>query len=82
MAFEAGGGSEITVFASGAGGGCVFSIAPMIKNRVPIPIAEMKSDILRPRVSTPKNMKREVATSLTTPIQSDVYTAALKCQAP
>ena len=48
-------------------GGCVFRSAPTMKNRVPIPIAEMNSDNLRPRVSTKKKTKMEVATTLTMP---------------
>lgn len=46
-----------------AGGGCVLITAPMMKNMMPIPMAEMNNDHLRPRVSTPKNMKIAVATT-------------------
>ena len=48
-------------------GGCVLRRAPMIKNIVPIPNAEISSDILRPRLSTRKKTKMAVATTLTTP---------------
>jgi len=61
MACDAGGGF------GAAFGGCVLRIAPMIKNRVPIPIAEMKNDNFLPNDSTPKKMKIAVATTLTTP---------------
>lgn len=36
-------------------------IAPIQKNRVPIPIAEINNDSLRPNDSTKKKMKRVVA---------------------
>lgn len=48
-------------------GGCVFKSAPTMKKSVPIPIAEMNSDNLRPSVSTRKNTKMAVAISLTMP---------------
>lgn len=48
-------------------GGCVLRSAPTMKNKVPIPIAEMNKDSLRPRVSTKKKTKIEVATTLTMP---------------
>ena len=73
IAFEAGGGFETTTLALAAGGGCVLRMAPMMKNRVPIPMAEMKSDNLRPRVSTPKKINRVVATNFTTPFNEDEY---------
>lgn len=31
--------------------GCVLRMAPTMKNRIPMPIAEMNRDILRPRES-------------------------------
>ena len=68
IACAAGEGAGAATFASVEGGGCVFKIAPMIKNSEPIPMAEMKSESLRPRVSTPKKMKMAVATTLTIPI--------------
>jgi hypothetical protein len=48
-------------------GGCVLRMAPTMKNKVPIPRAEMNSDGLRPHVSTKKNIKIAVAMTLTTP---------------
>lgn len=39
----------------------------MMKKRVPMPMAEMKREALRPKVSTPKKMKMAVATTLTIP---------------
>jgi len=39
---------------TGIGGGCILRIEQMMKNNVPIPIAEMNSDSFRPRVSTKK----------------------------
>ena len=50
-----------------AGGGNVLSSAPMMKNRTPMPMAEMNSESLRPSDSTRKNTKMDVATSLTIP---------------
>ena len=47
----------------------VFKMAPMIYRAVPIPIAEMKNESFRPKVSTPKNKKSAVAINLTTPFQ-------------
>lgn len=67
MAWEAGGGGGGIAPGTTGGGGCVFRIAPMMKKRVPIPIAEMKSDSFLPRVSTPKKMKVAVATSFMIP---------------
>ena len=66
IALDAGGGDESAGFGL-TGGGWVFRIAPIIKNRVPIPIADMKSETFRPKVSTPKKIKSEVATTLTMP---------------
>lgn len=63
MAFEAGGGAVPGV----VGGGYDFSRAPTIKNRVPMPIADMNSDNLRPRLSTRKKTKIQVATTFTMP---------------
>ncbi len=63
MAFDAGGGSPLGV----DGGGKDLRRAPIMKNRVPMPHAEMKSDSLRPRDSTRKNTKIEVATTFTIP---------------
>jgi len=48
-------------------GGCVLRMAPTMKNNEPIPIAETKSDGLRPQASTKKNMNTVVAITLTTP---------------
>ena len=53
------------------GGGWVFSRAPMMKKRVPIPIAEINKDSLRPRLSTKKKTKIEVAMTLTMPYMPD-----------
>lgn len=39
----------------------------MIKNSVPIPIAEMKSESLRPKDSAATKMKKAVAMTFTTP---------------
>ena len=46
---------------TGVGGGWVLRIEPMMKNNIPIPIAEMNSDNFRPRVSTKKKTKIAVA---------------------
>ena len=67
IALLAGGGCAPTV----VGGGNVFSSAPIMKNSVPIPTAEMKSESLRPSVSTRKNTKIVVATSFTIPYTPD-----------
>ncbi|KAG5642799.1 hypothetical protein DXG03_002104 [Asterophora parasitica] len=56
MAFDAGGGTGGGWPAMTLGGGCVLRIAPIMKKREPIPIAEMNKESLRPRVSTPKRM--------------------------
>ena len=62
IALDAGGGFAVSV-----GGGNTFSSAPIMKNRVPMPNAEMKRDSLRPSVSTRKKTNNEVATTLTIP---------------
>jgi hypothetical protein len=67
MALLAGGGSSAARLGLVAGGGCVFKMAPMIKNTEPMPMAEMKRDRFRPRVSTPKKMNIVLATTLTIP---------------
>ncbi len=65
---DAGGGLAGGVPPGGTtGGGCVFRIAPIIKNSVPIPIAEINSDNFLPRDSTKKKMNSAVATTFTTP---------------
>lgn len=74
MAWAAGEGAGGATFGSVDGGGCVFKIAPMIKKSDPIPIADIKSESLRPRVSTPKNMKMAVATTLMIPITDKIRT--------
>lgn len=48
-------------------GGCVLRSAPTMKNKVPIPIAEMNNESLRPSVSAKKKTKMAVATTLTIP---------------
>lgn len=58
--FDAGGGLMV-VPGTSLGGGWVLRIAPMMKSRVPMPIAEMKRDSLRPRLSAAKKMKQAVA---------------------
>ena len=50
-----------------AGGGWVFRIAPMMKNSVPMPNAEIIRDSLRPSVSTKKKTNIAVATTFTIP---------------
>ena len=68
IACDAGGGEGAATFAFGEGGGWVFKIAPIIKKRVPIPIAEINRETFRPKVSTPKKIKRAVATTFATPL--------------
>jgi hypothetical protein len=46
-----------------AGGGNSLSSAPMMKKKVPMPMAEMKSESFRPRESTKRRTKMEVATT-------------------
>jgi len=53
------------------GGGCVLRMAPMAMKKMPIPIAETKSDGLRPQESTKKSMNIVVATTLMTPYTPD-----------
>lgn len=67
MALDAGEGLGGATFAFGAGGGCVLRTAPMMKKKIPIPIAEIKRDFLRPSVSTPIKMKVIVEASFITP---------------
>lgn len=67
IALDAGGGLGDATAELVAGGGWVLRMAPMMKNRQPIPMEEMKRARLRPSVSTPKKMKMAVATTLTTP---------------
>ena len=62
IALLAGGGSE----ALGSGGNDLRR-APIMKNKVPIPIAEMNNESLRPKDSTAKKMKKTVAMIFTTP---------------
>lgn len=52
---------------SGTGGGCVLRMAPIMKNNVPIPIADMNKESFLPRDSTKKKTKIAVATVFTTP---------------
>jgi hypothetical protein len=59
---EAGGGSGFATLLV-AGGGNSLSSAPMMKKKPPMPTAEMKSESLRPRDSTKKRTKMEVATT-------------------
>lgn len=63
MALLAGGG----LLPGFCGGGNDLRSAPMMKNRMPMPMPEMKSDSLRPSVSARKNTKNAVATTLTIP---------------
>ena len=63
MAFDAGGGLPTRV----CGGGNSLSSAPTMKNSVPMPIAEINSEYLRPSDSTRKNTKIVVATNFTIP---------------
>jgi len=72
MALEAGGGEGIMVLLFVAGGGWVFRMEPMMKNRDPIPMAEINKDFFLPKLSTPKKMKIAVATTLTTPKLGDL----------
>jgi hypothetical protein len=65
--FEDGAGGGAGWPSLGATTGCVFKIAPMMKNVIPIPMADINNDILRPRVSTKKNTKSAVATTFTIP---------------
>ena len=67
IACDAGGGDGAATFAFGEGGGWVFKIAPIMKKRVPIPIAEMNRETFRPKVSTPKKIKRVVAITFVIP---------------
>lgn len=62
IACDAGGGLTVCP-GIGVGGGCVFRIAPMIKNNVPMPIAEINSESLRPSDSTKKKMNMAVETT-------------------
>jgi hypothetical protein len=48
-------------------GGCVLRMAPTMKNKVPIPNAEVNSEGLRPHASTKKKINIVVAMTLTTP---------------
>ena len=79
MAFEAGGGEGITVLLVAAGGGWVLRMEPMMKNRDPMPIAEMSNERFLPKVSTPKKMKMDVATTLTTP-KAGVESGSVACK--
>ena len=47
---EAGGGDGAATFTFGEGGGWVFKMTPIIKNRVPIPFEEMNRETFRPKV--------------------------------
>ena len=62
IALLAGEGSE----ALGSGGNDL-SRAPMMKNRIPIPIAEINNESLRPKDSTAKKTKKAVAMTFMTP---------------
>ena len=64
MALLAGGGCAPE---SLEGGGNVLRSAPMMKNRMPMPMPETKSENLRPSESTKKNTKIAVATTFTIP---------------
>ena len=66
IALLAGGGFDAFV-----GGGNTLSSAPMMKKSVPMPIAEMNSESLRPSESTRKNTNSAVATTLTMPYIPD-----------
>lgn len=52
-------------------GGNDLSSAPMMKKSVPMPIAEMSSESLRPSDSTKPKMKIAVATTLMMPYTPD-----------
>jgi len=65
--FEDGAGGGAAWPGRGVTTGCVFKMAPMMKNVTPIPMADMNNEILRPRVSTKKNTKIAVATTFTIP---------------
>ena len=63
MALLAGGGAAV----GSVGGGYALRSAPTMKKSTPMPIAEIKRDILRPSVSTKKNTKKSVVMSFTMP---------------
>jgi hypothetical protein len=65
--FEDGAGGGADWPGGGVTTGCVFKIAPMMKNVIPIPMADMNNEALRPRLSTKKNTKSVVAKTFTIP---------------
>jgi hypothetical protein len=67
MALEEGGGGGAAWPGKVATTGCVLRMAPMMKNVMPMPSAEMRSEGLRPRLSTPKSTKVVVAITLMMP---------------
>ena len=67
IALDDGGGGGEAWPGVGVTTGCVLRIAPMIKNVMPIPSAEMTSDGLRPALSAMSDTKITVATTLTMP---------------
>ena len=67
MALEEGGGEGAAWPGEGTTTGCVLRMAPMMKNMIPIPNAEMMRDGLRPRLSTAKSTKMVDATTLMMP---------------
>jgi hypothetical protein len=67
IAFEDGAGGNVDWPGWGMTTGYTFKIAPMMKNVIPIPMADMNNDILRPRVSTKKNTKNAVETTFAIP---------------
>lgn len=67
MALEEAGGGGAAWPGKTATTGCVLRMAPMMKNVMPMPSAEMRSEGLRPKLSTAKRTKSVVASTLTMP---------------
>ncbi len=57
IALLAGGGGRLS---AGFGGGNSLRRAPMMKKKMPMPMAEIKSESLRPSESTRKNTRKAV----------------------
>lgn len=74
IAFDAGGGAPSE---ARAGGGWVLRMAPIMKNKLPMPIAETNKETLRPSVSTPKKIEMVVAVTFTTPMKYHNYGVTL-----